>query len=58
MTDKQQFWIADAEGAKAVVTGPDARDEWVKVRAGPRRPSRSTATSSTSATSTMAASAA
>jgi hypothetical protein len=31
MTDKQQFWIADAEGAKAVVTGPEARDEWVKV---------------------------
>jgi hypothetical protein len=32
MTDKQQFWIADAEGAKAVVTGPEDRDEWVKVR--------------------------
>jgi hypothetical protein len=32
MTDKQQFWIADAEGAKAVVAGAEARDEWVHVR--------------------------
>jgi hypothetical protein len=29
---KQDYWIADAEGAKALVTGPEDRDEWVKVR--------------------------
>lgn len=29
---KNTYWIADAEGVKAVVTGADARDEWTKVR--------------------------
>jgi hypothetical protein len=32
VTDKQQFWIADAEGRKACVATEADRDEWVKVR--------------------------
>jgi hypothetical protein len=32
MTESKRYWIADAEGVKAVVEGVDARDYWVKVR--------------------------
>jgi hypothetical protein len=33
MTEKKQtYWIADVEGVKACVVGPEARDEWTKVR--------------------------
>jgi hypothetical protein len=32
MTQKQTYWIADAEGVKAKVEGTEARDEWTKVR--------------------------
>jgi hypothetical protein len=32
MTEKQTYWIADAEGVKAKVSGAEARDEWTKVR--------------------------
>lgn len=32
MTDKQTYWIADAEGVKARVTSAGARDHWVRVK--------------------------
>lgn len=31
MTSKNDYWIQDAEGVKALVSGTDARDEWVRV---------------------------
>jgi hypothetical protein len=32
MTNKSTYWIADAEGTKALVEGADQRDYWTKVR--------------------------
>jgi hypothetical protein len=32
MTDKQKYWIRDAEGVSALVEGAEQRDMWTKVR--------------------------